>query len=528
MKSSWFTKVYTPIIVALVFIVGMSVGSHFLKSGSLRFSPKTTKLDQIIKFIESDYVDSLDVQNLENQVINDLIEQLDPHSSYITPESYHQVVDPLRGNFDGIGIQFRMIRDSLTVMLPLEGGPSLKAGIEAGDKIVIADGDTIAGRKMSTNDIIGKLKGPRGTLVDLKVYRSQVDSLLSFVVTRDKIPTYSLDASFMIDDQRGYIKISKFSATTTQEFKTAIIELIDAGMKSLILDLRGNSGGYLSSAIEMSDTFLKDGKLIVYTKGNNRPEKRYYAKSHGEFEEGNLLILIDGNSASASEIVAGAIQDNDRGIIMGRRSFGKGLVQEQMDFLDGSALRLTVARYYTPTGRCIQRPYDNGTDAYYADHYHRKVGDLMSENDSLRSDTTSYVTPKGKVVYGGGGIMPDMNIPIDTNFNYYFYNQLIRNSLISEFGIDYYNKHKIVLNQYEDMYEFSKNYQLSSETYSELLQKAKLLEIEFKQEEALKSKDLVMNLLKAELGRLLFGDAAYFYVYLQEDDIYNHAIEFLN
>ena len=528
MKSSWFSKVYTPIIVALVFIVGMSVGSHFLGSGNLRFSPKTTKLDQIIKFIENDYVDSLDVEGMENQVIKDLVEELDPHSSYITPESYHQVVDPLRGNFDGIGIQFRMIRDTLTVMLPLEGGPSIKAGIKAGDKIVIADGDTIAGKKMNTNDIIGRLKGPRGTQVDLKVYRSQVDSLLSFLVIRDKIPTFSLDASFMMDDRRGYIKISKFSATTTQEFKTAMIELIDAGMKSLILDLRGNTGGYLKSAIEMSDTFLKEGELIVYTKGNNRPEKRYYANAHGEFEEGNLLILIDENSASASEIVAGAIQDNDRGIIMGRRSFGKGLVQEQMDFSDGSALRLTVARYYTPTGRSIQRPYNKGTDAYYADHYHRKALDLKPENDSLFTDTTSYVTPKGKVVYGGGGIMPDMHIPIDTSFNYFFYNQLIRNSLISEYGIDYFNKHKRVLAKYEDMYEFSRQFQLDSETYPDLLQRAEILEIDFTPEEAEKGKGLVINMLKAELARLLFGEAAYFYVYLQEDDIYKHANEFLN
>lgn len=529
MEHSWWNKIYTPLILALVFIVGMSVGSHFLSQNSFHIPLGKSKMDQIISYIENDYVDSLDVNKLEKDAINQMIEELDPHSAYITPEYYHQVVDPLLGNFDGIGIQFRMIRDSLTIMLPLEGGPSIKAGLKAGDRIVIADNDTIAGKNMSSDDIVKKLKGPRGTEVNLKIVRSHVDSLMSFTVVRDQIPTYSLDASFMVNDSLGYIKISRFAATTTEEFQTALSSLLKSGMQSLILDLRGNSGGYLRAAIDMSDTFLGEGKLIVFTKGKNRPEKKYYAEDHGDFEDGNLVILIDENSASASEIVAGAIQDNDRGTIMGRRSFGKGLVQEQLDFNDGSALRLTVARYYTPTGRCIQRPYDKGKEAYYADHYHRMMEDLKGESDTIEpQDTTQYITPKGKIVYGGGGIKPDLEIPLDTTLNYYFYNRLIRNSIVVEYGIDYFNQHYRELQQFQNVEEYSKNFNLPEKAWNNILQIAKDQEIESDTKNIESNKALIINALKSEIARLLFGDTAYYYVYLQEDDIYQHAIEFIN
>ena len=529
MNHSWWNKIYTPLILALVFIVGMSVGSHFLSKKSFHIPIGKSKMDQILRYIESDYVDSLDVSKLEKDAINQMIKELDPHSSYITPEYYHRVVDPLIGNFDGIGIQFRMIRDSLTIMLPLEGGPSIKAGLKAGDRIVMADEDTIAGRGMSSDEIVKKLKGPRGTQVDLKVVRSHVDSLLSFSVERDKIPTFSLDASFMVNDSLGYIKISRFAATTTEEFNDALSELLYDGMKSLILDLRGNSGGYLRAAIEMSDAFLKEGKLIVYTKGKNRPEKRYFAEDHGDFEEGNLVILINENSASASEIVAGAVQDNDRGTIMGRRSFGKGLVQEQIDFQDGSALRLTVARYYTPTGRCIQRSYEKGNNAYYSDHYHRMLDDINPKEDTLESsDTTKYLTPKGKVVYGGGGIMPDLKIPLDTTLNFYFYNRLIRQSIIVEYGIDYFNQHLKELSKFESIAQYSDDFELPHSAWNDLLKIAQDQEIEAKSEYIADNKSIILNALKSEIARLLFGDTAYYYVFMKEDDIFQYAVEFAN
>jgi carboxyl-terminal processing protease len=526
MNHSWWNKIYTPLILALVFVVGMSVGSHFLSRSSFQIPVGKTKMDQILNYIAKDYVDSLDISKLEKDAINQMIEELDPHSSYITPEYYHQVVDPLVGNFDGIGIQFRMIRDSLTIILPLEGGPSLKAGLKSGDRIVIADKDTIAGKGLNSDDIVKKLKGPRGTRVDLKIVRSQVDSLLSFTVERDKIPTYSLDAAFMIDDQLGYIKISRFAATTSDEFQEALTELLHQNMHSLILDLRGNSGGYLRTAIEMSDAFLKQDQLIVYTKGKNRPEKKYFANNHGDFEEGALIVLIDENSASASEIVAGAIQDNDRGTIMGRRSFGKGLVQEQMDFSDGSALRLTVARYYTPTGRSIQRPYDQGKKAYYADHFHQMLD--ISSADSLEiEDSTKYITPKGKVVYGGGGIMPDIEIALDTTHNYYFYNKLTRNSIIVEYGIDYFNLHRRDLDKYTDKQSFSQSFEFSDQVWKDLLKMSEDQDIQADSENIKENKALILNALKSEIARLLFGDEAYYYVYLQEDEIYLRAKAFL-
>lgn len=527
MNTTWWNKVYTPIIIALVFVVGMSVGRHFLSEGSNSYRGGSTKVDRVLDYIAKDYVDSVDLADMEKQAINELIKDLDPHSSYITPENYHYVVDPLLGNFDGIGIQFRMIRDSLTVMLPLEGGPSLKAGIKAGDKIVIADGDTIAGQKMNSDDVIKRLKGPRGSEVDLFVHRSHIDTLLPFTIIRDKIPTYSLDASFMVNDSLGYIKISKFSATTIEEFDEAMADLLKLGMEALILDLRGNSGGYLRAAIAMSDTFLEDKSLIVYTKGKNRPEKRYLANKNGAFEEGALFILIDDNSASASEIVAGAIQDNDRGTIVGRRSFGKGLVQEQMDFEDGSALRLTVARYYTPTGRSIQRPYDEGTEAYYADHYHRML-DVDKSDSLIVQDTTKYITPQGKIVYGGGGIMPDVEIPFDTNFNYYFYNRVLRNSIIAEEAIDYYNQYRKKIDAFETMETFAKEFKLAPSVYKGIVNIAKSQDIEAKQENIKKSEQMLMNTFKAELARLAFGEKAYFYVYLQEDEMYEKTIELLN
>ena len=526
MNTSWWNKVYTPLIIAFVFVVGMSVGRHFLSNNSFVSSPSDTKLDRILQYIEDDYVDTVNITSIENQAIENIIDDLDPHSSYIVPDNYHAYMDPLLGNFEGIGIQFRMIRDSLTVMLPLAGGPSIKAGIQAGDKIIIAAGDTIAGQGMASSDIIKKLKGERGSKLQLKIYRSHVDSLLSFEVIRDVIPTFSLDAKFMIDDSIGYIKISKFSATTIDEFDEAIESLLKDGMEKLILDLRGNSGGYLRAAISMSDTFLEEGKLIVYTKGKNRPEKKHFANGHGEFENQELIILINENSASAAEIVAGAIQDNDRGQIIGRRSFGKGLVQEQLDFSDGSAIRITVARYYTPTGRCIQRPYKDGKEAYYADHYHQMIDDMNQKKDSI-TDSLKFMTPQGKIVYGGGGIMPDIVIPIDTSISYYLYNQLIRKSIIVEFAIDYYNQHKKSFIDFKDIPNFYSHYSIQPSIYEDLIGIAKQQGVKTSKLDIADSEKIVLNSFQAELGRLLFGDEAYHYIYLQEDKVFNQSKDLL-
>lgn len=527
MKAPIWNKIYTPIIIALVFVIGMSVGRQFLSTGikNLKISPNSSKIDQVLDYINQDYVDSVQINLMEDKAITDIVSNLDPHSSYIPPEDFHSVVDPLMGNFEGIGIQFRMIRDSLTVMLPILGGPSEKVGIKAGDRIVIADGDTIANRNMDSQDIVKRLKGARGSKVNLKIHRSHEDSLLAFTVIRDVIPTFSIDAKFMVNDTVGYLKISKFSATTIEEFDDAMAFLKNQGMKKLILDLRGNTGGYLKAAINISDAFLKKGQLIVFTKGNNRPERRYFASDDDAFEDGDLVLLIDENSASASEIVAGAIQDNDRGLLIGRRSFGKGLVQEQMNFTDGSAIRLTVARYYAPSGRCIQRSYAEGTDAYYADHYHQMLADIKAPNDTvIPQDTTKYTTMSGKIVFGGGGITPDIILSIDTTFNYYFYNRLLREGIIVEFAIDYYNQHRKDLEAFNNTKEFYLKYQLNNSLYQQIIKRARDLGVSVTDVEAKKNQKLVMNILKAEIARFIFNDEAYFYVYLQEDEGYQKAV----
>ncbi len=325
----------------------------------------------MVNYIVQEYVDTVDRNRLTEDGINGILQDLDPHSQYITAEEFHDVNDPLLGNFEGIGIQFRIEKDTIIVIQTIPGGPSERLGLVPGDRIVKIDDTLVAGVKFSDTDAMKKLKGKRGTKVKVSIFRRGLTNLLDFMITRDVIPTYSIDVAFMPSESVGYIKLSKFSATTFDEFKKAVSDLKEKGMNKLILDLRDNTGGYLQAAIDISDELLQKDKLIVYTEGKSQPRESFYATSKGSLEDNDVVILIDEGSASASEIVAGAIQDNDRGEIMGRRSFGKGLVQRQLDFPDGSALRLTVARYYTPTGRCIQRPYikGNGFEEYYAEHY---------------------------------------------------------------------------------------------------------------------------------------------------------------
>ena len=442
MKSKFNT--YLPILLALVLIAGILIGNRLtpvstINSGGFHLN-KYDKLSDVVNYIMKEYVDTLDKNKLTEEGINGILENLDPHSQYITAEQFHDVNDPLLGNFEGIGIQFRIEKDTIIVIQPIAGGPSEKAGLIAGDRIVRIDDTLVAGVKFSDTDAMKKLKGKKGTKVKVGIYRRGLSNLLDFMITRDVIPTYSIDISFMPETSIGYIKLSKFSATTYNEFKAAVTELKGKGMNKLILDLRDNAGGYLQAAIDISDEFLHKDKLIVYTIGKNQPKESFFASAKGNLEDNPVVILIDEGSASASEIVAGAIQDNDRGEIIGRRSFGKGLVQRQLDFPDGSALRLTVARYYTPTGRCIQKPYikGNGFEEYYSESYHRFTNGELEEKDSIHfNDSLKYTTPGGKVLYGGGGIMPDVFIPVDKDPQLKYYNQLLQTGLIFRFAFDY-------------------------------------------------------------------------------------------
>ncbi|MFH1160234.1 MAG: S41 family peptidase, partial [bacterium] len=353
-----------PIILALVLSVGIILGlvvGNFTGKIFPSLSKEANKVEEVISYIEKNYVDTISQNVLVEKSVTGLLQKLDPHSLYIPASEFHAMTDPLLGSFEGIGVQFRMESDTITVINPVPGGPSEQVGIKAGDRIVKVNDEVVTGKKLTSLDVMRRLKGPKGTTVDVTVFRRGASGLIDFTITRDVIPTYSLDIAYIVSPGIGYIRLNNFSATTYEEFHQALGELIGNGMTRLIIDLQGNTGGYLQAAVDVANEFLEKGALIVYTEGVNHPKEMYYANGDGLFKSGEVLVLIDEWSASAAEILAGAIQDNDRGQVVGRRSFGKGLVQEQLNFRDGSAVRLTVARYYTPTGRCIQKPYGNGT-----------------------------------------------------------------------------------------------------------------------------------------------------------------------
>ena len=534
-KSSKKISNYLPILFSLVLIIGVYLGMELapVSSGSQNIftirQDNYNKISDILNYISQDYVDSVNRKILEEKAINGILGELDPHSSYISAEEFNKVNDPLIGNFEGIGIQFRIINDTINVIHPIPGGPSIKVGMRAGDRIVKIEDTIVAGVNIKNQDVIKKLKGKKGTTVNVDIYRRGVKDLLNFTITRDVIPMYSLDYKYMYDDKIGYIKLSKFSATTYNEFSAAMNELLNQGMEKLILDLRGNVGGYLQIAIKLADDFLKDGKLIVYTEGDSRPRNYAYATKTGIFENNDLVVLIDEGSASASEIIAGAIQDNDRGLIIGRRSFGKGLVQEQLDFPDGSALRLTVARYHTPTGRCIQRPYEKGFKDYNNDIYYRIINGEFENADSIHfNDSLKYITPKGKIVYGGGGIMPDIYVPVKNDKNNEYFYSLSGKGLIFQFAFDYTDEYRQALNQYKNFDDFNREFKISSDIFNNLVHYAETKGVKENKKKINQSKEKIKILLKAYIGRNLFDDEGFYPIYHKIDKGFQKAVEVLS
>jgi len=412
-------SIFLPLMLAISVIFGILIGIYLPRRSDLQQNPgirlKNDKLTTILNIIESNYVDTVNRAELIEAAIPSILKKLDPHSIYIPAKDLSRANEPLQGNFEGIGISFNMLTDTILVINTIPGGPSEKTGLIAGDKILYVNDSLVAGKGISDEKVMGMLKGPRGTIVSLKILRKGHNELLSFSITRDKIPMYSVEVAYMINKDIGFIRITNFAITTFDEFIKALEELKSKGMTKLIIDLRSNSGGIMDAAIQIANQFLKEGDLIVYTKGRTQPRNEARATGKGEFETGDLVILIDELSASASEILAGAIQDNDRGTIIGRRSFGKGLVQEPVQFTDGSGIRLTVARYYTPTGRSIQKPYKDGFEDYYDDLNKRYDRHEFENSDSIRfPDSLKFTTPGGRTVYGGGGIMPDNFVPVDT------------------------------------------------------------------------------------------------------------------
>jgi carboxyl-terminal processing protease len=497
--------------------------SMFAPSGE-----RYNKVSDLMNYILGNYVDSVSKEDLAEDAIEGILKDLDPHSQYISADVLSTVNEDLMGNFEGIGIQFRIESDTITVIQTIADGPSEKVGLLAGDRIVIVDDSLIAGVGIGNEGAIKMLKGPRGTKVDIKVHRRGIKELLDFTIVRDVIPTYSVDIAYMPSDTVGYIKVSKFSATTYEEFAVALRSLINKGMKALVLDLRGNAGGYLQAATQMADEFLEEDNLIVYTEGNNRPRSFAYATRKGQFESQPLVVLINEGSASASEIIAGAVQDNDRGMIIGRRSFGKGLVQEQLSLPDGSAVRLTIARYYTPTGRCIQRPYENGTEDYYDSFYERfRNGEIQNADSIHFNDSLKYTTPGGRTVYGGGGIMPDIYVPYNAKDYPEYYNKLLDRGLIFRYAFKYTDTHRETLNKYNGFEDYDQNFYINNSIFSDFLAYAEEMGVA-KDPAGLKvSKDRIKILMKAFIARNLFDDDGFYPIYHRIDETFLRAVQYL-
>ncbi|MEG1498166.1 MAG: S41 family peptidase [Bacteroidales bacterium] len=523
-KNSW-------VIFALIFTLGLFLGTKIPSLSSFSKSSKEghRKIEEIFRIIHSSYVDTVNDGQLTTVAIEAMLRSLDPHSVYIPAQDFEAVSEDLKGNFEGIGVQFRMIKDTVVIIMPVSGGPAEKVGVRSGDRIIMVDKDTIAGKKMSTDEIMKKLKGVKGTKVKLGLQRSGDKKLTWVEITRDVIPSYSIDAHFMVKDGLGYVKISKFSATTTEEFSQSMQHLQKQGLKKLIIDLRSNGGGLLGPCIEIADMFLKKDAVIVYTHGNHRKKTEIKASGKGAYQNIKLVILIDEWSASASEILSGAIQDNDRGKIVGRRSFGKGLVQEQMEFKDGSALRLTVARYYTPSGRCIQKPYKGKYEDYEEDLLQRYVsGEMTGTDSSLHADTAKYYTLNGRIVYGGGGIQPDVSVPYRTDPLFVYLNQIGNQGLSYQFAFDYCDSHRAKLKkQYPTASKFIKEFNISNALFEEFLQYVQLHGVRRNNASIDKYGEKMKTLLKAYIARDLYDDPGFYPIYLRTDEDFIHAVNAL-
>lgn len=531
-------SIYLPIVLALVLIIGFVLGASLVKVNSLNQNISILRnlqskgydpVNDVIGYIQQDYVDSVDVSKLKQYAVEGVLRNLDPHSQYISAEEFNEVNEPLQGNFDGIGVQFRIENDTVYIINTIPGGPSEKVGIRGGDRIIKVEGKLIAGVKVENRDVMKLLKGERGTKVNVSIYRKGVKNLIDFKITRDVIPTYSIDISFMPSPGTGYIKLSKFSATTSKELSESLLSLRSKGMKQLVLDLRGNSGGFLKAAIDVADQFLPGNDLIVYTEGYNRPKETAYATSKGLFEQGKLIVLIDEGSASSSEIVAGALQDNDRATIIGRRSFGKGLVQEQVSLPDGSAIRLTVARYYTPSGRSIQKPYEIGHgEEYESELYARMLHGEYESADSIKfNDSLKYVTKGGKTVYGGGGIMPDVFIPVEKDERYQYYNSVLNKGIIHQFAFEFTDRNRPALNRFKGFEDYNRRFVINDAVLNEFSQYASKEGVQADKSGLAFSRKEITNLLKALIARNLYDDRGFYPIYLTTDKTFNKAMLYL-
>ncbi len=516
---------YIPIFIFSLIATGIFIGQYLnfpTDNFSLTKKQNKNKLNRLIDFINSEYVDDINTDSIVDLTCDNILAKLDPHSVYLPPKQQLLEAETMKGDFVGIGVNFYMYKDSVAIIKPIANGPAEKAGILPGDRILFANKYKLFGKKISNDTLFSKLKGEENSEVELTIFRKSLNKNLKFKVIRKVVPIKSVDVSVLLNPTTGYIKINRFAETTYNEFKSGLTKLQSQGAKSLVIDVRENGGGFLEIATQIADEFLSDKQLIVFTKNKKGKIDKTFASEEGSFESGKVFVLIDENSASASEILAGAIQDNDRGIIIGRRSFGKGLVQREMNFDDGSAVRLTVARYYTPTGRSIQKPYNKGKEAYFADFEKRFASGELYKKDSIKvNDSLKFKTKNGKIVYGGGGIVPDVFIPLDVNQSNEEIQYIIQSGLIGHFVFEELDKNR---NEFKNLiFNIVLEKLQKSDLYFNNFQK--FLSKNGMNLNLTKSKDLIKNNLNAEFARQLFNEDKFHEIILKNDVMIKKIIE---
>ena len=529
MTSKSNKNVFVPIVVGVSLALGYFIGISFNTPGTGKQqdqepSARFNMLTELLNYIDAEYVDEVSKEDLINKTVVSILKELDPHSYYITPEEFAEMNEPLEGNFDGVGIQFNIQNDTLVVIDPIIGGPSEKVGVKAGDRIIKVNDSLIAGVGVRNRTVLKLLKGKKGTKVNVTIVRKG-ESELSFSITRDKIPIHSVSVSYLLNPNTGYIKVDRFGANTTSEFLSGMEGLRKNGAEKVIIDLRGNGGGYMNAATNMLDAFFDKGRMLVYTEGKARAKTEILSESDAEFKNMSVVVLIDESSASASEIFAGAIQDHDRGVIVGRRSFGKGLVQEQTTWPNGSATRLTIARYYTPSGRCIQKPYSDGVEDYNKEYYHRyESGEMLSKDSIDIADSSVYRTDGGRVVYGSGGIIPDVFVPIDTTQGSSYLNGLVYSGIVYDFAFQYVDNNRDEFLKYKTAQAYIDEFTITPELMERFILFSTDKGVEYNEAGFQRSKERIEMRLKAYIARNVWGDVGFYPIWNSNDPTIKAAL----
>ncbi|HEX2968530.1 MAG TPA: S41 family peptidase [Bacteroidales bacterium] len=511
------------LLITTALLLPLAANSQVLSEG-------TFKIARTFGLIEAFYVDTVNMDMLTEKAIVEILKNLDPHSTYISAKDVKEMNEPLTGNFEGIGVQFNLLRDTIIIIEPVTGGPSEKVGIRAGDRILTIDNEKVTGIKITTSGVRAKLMGPKGTKVNITVLRRGIASPLEFAIIRDKIPIYSLDASYMLDDQTGYIRLNKFAATTEKEFSDAVEQLRQENMQNLVLDLRGNGGGYMLAATAIAEKFFTDQKLLVFLQGRKTPRQDYKSSGNGNLSSARVVVLTDEGSASASEILAGALQDWDRGIIVGRRTFGKGLVQNGFYLTDGSMIRLTIARYYTPTGRSIQRSYQQGYDKYMESFIKRfGNGELLTADSIKMPDSLRFKTlVNNRTVYGGGGIMPDRFIALDTSYSTPYFSRLLAKNVLNAYALEYFDKNRNSLTSaYKTFEDFQKKFEITPDMLKTFISKGESEGVKFNEDEYDRSREEITLVLKAIIATNIWKTNEYFQVINQNDKVIAAALKLI-